>query len=126
MNELTINEQHIQNKIYSIRGKQVMLDSDLAELYGVEAKLLNEQVKRNLDRFPERFRFQLNQKEFDEYEKSLKFQFGTSKNKDKALRSQIATSKGKRGGRRYLPYAFTEHGISMLEGVLNSHIAIFS
>ena len=88
---------NIQHLIYTIRGAQVMLDSDLAEVYGVEAKRLNEQVKRNLGRFPERFRFQLTQLEFDEYEKSLRFQFGDLKNKDESLRSQNATLKRGRG-----------------------------
>ena len=81
-----------------------MLDSDLAELYGVETKRLNEQVKRNIDRFPEDFMFQLTEPEFEN------------------LKSQIATSSW--GGRRTLPYAFTEHGVLMLSSVLNSDLAI--
>ena len=90
----------IERKIYLIRGHKVMLDSDLAELYGVTTKRLNEQVRRNLKRFPSDFMFQLSSKEAE------------------SLRSQIATSK--RGGRRYLPYAFTEQGVAMLSSVLNS------
>ena len=109
MNELTIIEnQKIDDKIYTIRGVQVMLDEDLAKLYQVESKRLNEQVKRNIERFPEKFRFQLTA---DEYEN---------------LRSQIATSSSiqEHGGRRYIPYAFTEQGVSMLSAVLKSQIAV--
>ena len=94
----------IERKIYLIRGHKVMLDGDLAELYGVATKRLNEQVRRNLRRFPSDFMFQLSSKEAE------------------SLRSQIATSK--RGGRRYLPYAFTEQGVAMLSSVLNSDRAI--
>lgn len=96
----------IEEKIYLIRGQKVMLDSDLAAIYGVETKTLNRAVKRNLDRFPADFMFQLT----DEETKLLRFQIGTS-------------NKG-RGGRRYLPYAFTEHGAVMLASVLNSTTAI--
>lgn len=93
----------IQNRIYEIRGYKVILDKDLAELYEVTTSNLNKAVKRNLDRFPEDFMFQLNNKEFD-----LIFQNGTSS----------------WGGTRKLPYAFTEHGIAMLAGLLNSQKAI--
>jgi len=96
----------IEEKIYLIRGQKVMLDNDLAVIYGVETKMLNRAVKRNLDRFPTDFMFQLT----DEETKYLRFQIGTS-NKS-------------RGGRRYLPYAFTEHGAVMLASVLNSPTAI--
>ena len=95
--------QVIQNRIYEIRGYKVILDKDLAELYEVTTSNLNKAVKRNLDRFPEDFMFQLNNKEFD-----LIFQNGTSS----------------WGGTRKLPYAFTEHGIAMLAGLLNSQKAI--
>ena len=99
----------IQNLIYNVRGKQVMLDSDLAMLYQVETKRLNEAVKRNILRFPESFRFQLTNEEFE------------------FLRSQFATSKPdemieERGGRRYMPYVFTEQGIAMLSAVLRSEM----
>jgi hypothetical protein len=90
----------IEQKILLIRSKKVMLDADLAELYGVETRSLVQAVKRNNDRFPPDFLFQLNQEEFE------------------SLRSQIVISKGK-GGRRYPPYAFTEQGVAMLSGVLN-------
>lgn len=100
MNEIQI----IQSKIYEIRGQRVMLDFDLAELYHVETRRLNEAVKRNIKRFPDDFMFQLNGDEW------------------KNLISQIATSSW--GGTRKLPYAFTEQGLAMLSGILNSDIAI--
>ena len=96
----------IQNLIYTIRGQKVMLDSDLAMLYEVTTKRLNEQVKRNISRFPSHYMFQLTEEEF------------------LLLRSQIATSKMGRGGRRYMPFVFTEQGIAMLSSVLNSEKAI--
>ena len=96
----------IEEKIYLIRGQKIMPDSDLAVIYGVETKILNRAVKRNLNRFPTDFMFQLT----DEETKLLRFQIGTS-------------NKG-RGGRRYLPYVFTEHGAVMLASVLNSPTAI--
>ena len=98
-----------------------MLDSDLAEIYGVEAKRLNEQVKRNIDRFPAEFRFQLTQEECDTH---LRSQFTTSSGAE-FLRSQIATLDDNRGKhRKYLPYAFTEQGIAMLSAVLRSDTAV--
>lgn len=96
----------IEQRIYTLRGQRVMLDSDLAELYDVPTRRLNEQVQRNLKRFPEDFMFQLTKDEAD------------------SLRSQIATSKKGRGGRRYAPYVFTEQGVAMLSSVLNSERAI--
>jgi hypothetical protein len=102
--EILIPEEVITSKIFYIRNKKVMLDSDLAELYQVETKRLNERVKRNLDRFPEDFMFQLTADEFQ------------------ILKSQFATSSW--GGRRTLPFAFTEHGVLMLSSVLNSDRAI--
>ena len=97
-------ENKVESLIRVIRGQQVMLDRDLAELYGVETKRLNEQVKRNIERFPEDFMFQLTQNEFDN------------------LKSQFATSSW--GGVRKLPYAFTEQGVAMLSGVLKSPTAV--
>jgi hypothetical protein len=94
----------IQDKTYEIRGYKVILDFDLAELYGIETKRLKEAVRRNLDRFPSDFMFELTRDEWN------------------ILRSQIATSRW--GGSRYLPFAFTEHGVAMLSSVLNSKIAI--
>ena len=102
MNEV----MQIKNLIYEIRGIKVMLDSDLAKLYGVETFNLNKAVKRNIGRFPNDFMFQLTK---DEYE-SLIFQIGISKSQ--------------RGGRRFMPYAFTEQGVAMLSSVLNSEQAI--
>lgn len=99
-----IPDEIVVSKIYLIRNHRVMIDSYLAELYGVETKRLNEQVKRNLERFPEDFMFQLTKCEFE------------------SLKSQIATTRW--GGRRTLPYAFTEHGVLMLSSVLNSKQAI--
>jgi hypothetical protein len=102
-----IPSERIENKIYPVRGEKAMLDSDLAELYGVSTKRLNEQVKRNLTRFPEDFMFRLTKEEAD------------------SLRSQFATSKkGRRGGRRYEALCFTEQGIAMLSSVLNSERAV--
>ena len=96
----------IKSKILTIRGIQVMLDRDLAEFYGVETKMLNRAVKRNIERFPENFMFQLSNEEFS----NLRFQSGTSNNS--------------RGGRRYLPYVFTEQGVATLSAVLHSTTAI--
>jgi hypothetical protein len=119
-----IQTDNIQNKILTIRGVQVMLDSDLAEMYGVETRVLNQAVKRNIGRFPEKFRFQLTKNEFDESEKSLRFQFGTSKNDNDFLKSQIVISKENRGGKRKMPFVFTEQGVSMLSAVLRSETAV--
>ena len=98
--------ESIANSIYLIRGERVMLDRDLAALYGVETKVLKQAVKRNIDRFPEDFMFVLSQVEF------------------RSWRSQFVTSKGDRKGLRHPPMAFTEHGIVMLSSVLNSKRAI--
>ncbi|MCM0665428.1 ORF6N domain-containing protein [Flavobacterium tyrosinilyticum] len=106
-NQSLLSEETISSKIYFIRGQKVMLDGDLALLYGVETKRLNEQVKRNLSRFPDDFMFQLNDNEHN------------------SLRSQIATLKKGRGEhQKYLPFAFTEHGVLMLSSVLKSDKAI--
>ena len=105
---ILMDETNITNLIYTIRGKQVMLDSDLAGLYQVETRVFNQAVKRNSNRFPEQFRFQLTEEEY------------------KNLRSQFVTSSedNTHGGRRYMPYAFTEQGIAMLSAVLKSDIAV--
>ncbi|QKJ23813.1 ORF6N domain-containing protein [Poseidonibacter lekithochrous] len=117
MNELLINENKIKNKIFTIRGLSVMLDRDLAELYEVETKVFNQAVKRNSERFPENFRFQLTDEEYQ----NLRSQIVTSSSDD-SLRSQIVTLE--HGGRRYLPYVFTEQGVSMLSAILKSKVAI--
>lgn len=114
-----IAETELQKKIFSVRGVQVMLDSDLAELYNVETKVFNQAVKRNIVRFPEKYRFQLTDVEFD----NLRSQIVTSS--ENSLRSQFVTLKNNRGKhRKYLPYVFTEQGVSMLSAVLKSEIAI--
>jgi hypothetical protein len=115
---MTASVAQIESKMFLIRSQKVMLDEDLAALYQVETKALNRAVKRNLERFPADFMFQLSAEEFE----TLRFQSGTSN-----LRSQIDTSNEKpsgRGGRRYAPYAFTEQGVAMLSSVLNSERAI--
>ncbi len=109
----------IQNRIYKIRGERVMLDKDLAKLYGTETKFLNLAVKRNIKRFPKDFMFQLTKEEFD----YLRSQNVTLNNDAGSLRLQSATSKG-RGGTRYLPYVFTEQGVAMLSGILTTDRAI--
>ena len=116
-----IDNISIKDKIFVIRNVQVMIDEDLALLYGVETKQLNKAVNRNIARFPENFRFQLTQDEYD----NLRFQNGTS-SLDESLKSQFATSSSSKqhGGRRYLPYVFTEQDISMLSAVLRSQTAI--
>ncbi len=112
----------VRSRIFTVRGVQVMFDRDLAELYGVPTKRLNEQVKRNAERFPPSFMFQLTADEF----RDLRSQIATSNGRDgdaaASSRSQNATSN--RGGTRYRPYAFTEHGIIMLASALNSPVAI--
>lgn len=95
-----IPDEMIIRKIYKLRGQKVLLDVDLAALYGIETRRLKEAVRRNIDRFPPDFMFELNEKEY------------------KSLRSQFATSN--RGGVRYMPFAFTEQGVAMLSGVINS------
>ena len=105
MNELIQTEQTIQKVIFTVRGKQVMLDKDLAELYHIETKVFNQAVKRNIKRFPESFRFQLTKIELEN------------------LRSQIVTFK-ENLNTKYLPYVFTEQGVSMLSAVLKSDVAI--
>ena len=106
-NKKIVPAERVQQVIYFIRGQKVILDSDLAAMYGVETFNLNKAVKRNIDRFPPDFMFQLTKEEVD----SLRFQTGMSKTE-------------RRGGRRYLPYAFTEQGVAMLSSVLKSERAI--
>lgn len=103
---MDLSVRNIENKIHTVRGVQVMLDSDLAEMYQVETRILNQATKRNIDRFPESFRFQLTEYEFLH------------------LRSQSVISKPDHGGRRYLPFVFTEQGVAMLSAVLRSDIAV--
>lgn len=103
-----ISNEEIKNLIYTIRGKQVMIDSDVANLYHYKTKVLNLSVKRNIERFPEEFCFQLTENELE----NLRFQIETS------------NANNMRGGRRYLPYVFTEQGIAILAGILKSEIAV--
>ena len=112
--------ENIENLIHGIRGKQVMLDVELARLYGVETKRLNEQVKRNIERFPEDFMFQLTREEAE----SSRSQFATLNEDGELSRSQFATLNGRGHNIKHLPYAFTENGIAMLSGVLRSQQAI--
>ncbi|MBK7129995.1 MAG: ORF6N domain-containing protein [Crocinitomicaceae bacterium] len=104
--QMIIPDERLLNKIYLIRGQKVMLDRDLAELYGVETKRLKEQVKRNIKRFPGDFMFEMSQPEFEIW------------------RSQFATSKSDKQGLRHKPFCFTEHGVLMLSSVLSSERAI--
>ena len=103
-NQLTVPDEIISSKIYLIRGKKVIIDQDLAKLYHVETKVLKQAIRRNIERFPEDFMFELSNQEFT------------------ILRSQIATSSW--GGTRYVPMVFTEQGVAMLSSVLNSAYAI--
>lgn len=112
--------ENIENLIHVIRGKQVMLDADLARLYGVETKRLNEQVKRNIERFPEDFMFQLTREEAE----SSRSQFATLNEDGELSRSQFATLNGRGHNIKHLPYAFTENGVAMLSTVLRSQQAI--
>jgi len=110
-----ISKEQVERKIFLLRGQKVMLDSGLAKLYGVPTKVLNQSVRRNRERFPVDFMFRLSLQEV---------QFLRSQIAISSLRSQSVTSKEGRGGRRYLPYAFTEQGIAMLSGVLQSRRAV--
>ena len=136
----------IKHRIYEVRGMQVMLDRDLAELYGVETKVLNQAVKRNIERFPEDFMFKLNKSEWvflrsqfvtlkesalstdtediDVVETSLRSQIVTLNNDEDSMSSQIVMTNGRGQHSKYLPYAFTELGIAMLSSVLRSETAI--
>ena len=113
--------QSIQNRIYEIRGERVMLDKDLATLYETETKFLNLAVKRNIKRFPKDFMFQLTKEEYE----GVRFQIETFHKSQKPLRLQNETLKTGRGQHiKYMPYAFTEQGVAMLSGILNSDKAI--
>ena len=125
MNELSIQELSntdlIRSRIFTIRGVQVMLDRDLAELYGVATKALNQAVKRNIERFPERYMFQLNKDDVA----NMRSQIVTGSSTETSLRSQIVTlNKGQGQHLKYMPYAFTEQGIAMLSAILKSETAI--
>ena len=115
--KLTFAQKEIENRIFYFRGTQVMLDSDLANIYKVETRVLNQAVNRNIERFPELFRFQLTEVEFENW----KSQIVMSENHN--LKSQNVMSSA-HGGRRSLPYAFTEQGVAMLSAVLRSDVAV--
>jgi len=112
--------ERIESKIYLIRGQKVMIDSDLAELYGVVTFALNQAVKRNIERFPADFMFQLTKDEFQ----NLKFHTGIANLKSQIVISSFSAAKAEWGGRRTRPYAFTEQGVAMLSSVLRSKRAI--
>lgn len=105
-NQLILNLDQIKSRIYTLKGMQVMLDEDLADIYNVDTRVLNQAVKRNRERFPPFFMFQITEQEY------------------KHLISQSVTSSSKWGGRRKLPFAFTEQGVAMLSGVLKSDTAV--
>ncbi len=107
----------IHDKIYEIRGQKVMLDFDISELYEVETRILNQAVKRNMDRFPKDFMFQLSKKEWEIFKSQSVVSTGDNS-------SQIVMSYLKNRGKSYLPFAFTEHGVTMLAAVLRSEKAI--
>lgn len=119
--ENEISNLQIEKKIFVIRGVQVMVDRDIAELYGVETRTLNQAVKRNLNRFPEEFMFQMNDEEFENW-KSQIVTLNTNPVSDENLISQFVTSSW--GGIRKAPYVFTEHGVTMLASVLKSETAV--
>ena len=110
----------IRNKIYEIRGQKIMFDFDLAELYEVETRILNQSVKRNIARFPKDFMFQLTQKEWE----PLRSQIVISSKMNDNNSSQIVMSSKKHRGAKYLPLAFTEHGVTMLAAILKSDKAV--
>ena len=120
-----ITTKEVQEKVLIVHGQKVLLDRDVAALYGVETKAINQAVKRNIERFPEEFRFQLTKDEYD----FLRSQFATLKEDEKVLRSQSVTLENDASDQRgkhakYLPYVFTEQGVAMLSAVLHSETAI--
>lgn len=125
-------QNEVENSIFTIRGVQVMLDSDLARFYGIETKFLNRAVKRNSNRFPEDFMFQLTKEEYEslrsqivilDSETSSRFQLGTLNKETNSSRFQFGTLNGRGHNIKYLPYVFTEEGVSQLSGVLHSDMA---
>lgn len=117
--ELSISKAHIERLIFTLRDTQIMIDRDLAEMYQVETRVLNQAVKRNINRFPEKFRFQLSLEEVED----LKSQIVTSNSRSQIVTlNQSGTEQG--GNIKYLPYAFTEQGVAMLSAVLRSDIAV--
>lgn len=119
MTHIIPKPENLASLVLAVRGEKVLLDSDLAELYGVEARALNQAVARNRNRFPDDFMFQLTPEEWER----VRSQTVMSSKEGEPLRSQTVISKGK-GGRRYIPYAFTEQGVAMLSSVLRSQRAV--
>jgi hypothetical protein len=115
--------QFIQQKIFEIRGQKVMLDFDLAALYEVETRVFNQAVKRNIESFPDDFMFRLTTKEWREMRSQIVIAYAESSDHQSTNSSQIVMSSKKHRGESYLPYAFTEHGVTMLASILKSPIA---
>src|SRR6184192_4968304 len=121
---IILKPENVAQLVFFIRGEKVLLDSDLAMLYGVEPRVLNQAVARNRKRFPADFMFQVSAREYDALTSQIVISDKDDARGASALRSQIVISKKGRGGRRYLPYAFTEQGVAMLSSVLHSQRAI--
>ena len=121
---IALKPENVAQLVFFIRGEKVMFDTDLAMLYGVEPRVLNQAVARNRKRFPADFMFQLSAAEYDALTSQIVISDKDDARGASALRSQIVISKKGRGGRRYLPYAFTEQGVAMLSSVLRSARAI--
>jgi hypothetical protein len=121
---IILKPENVAQLVFFIRGEKVLLDADLAMLYGVEPRVLNQAVARNRKRFPADFMFQLSAREYDVLTSQIVISNKDDARGASALRSQIVISKKGRGGRRYLPYAFTEQGVAMLSSVLRSARAV--
>src|SRR5216110_2414967 len=121
---IVLKPENVAELVFFIRGEKVLLDADLAMLYGVEPRVLNQAVARNRKRFPADFMFQLSAREYDALTSQIVISDKDDARGASALRSQIVTSKKGRGGRRYRPYAFTEQGVAMLSSVLRSSRAV--
>jgi ORF6N domain-containing protein len=122
--QIALKPENVAQLVFFIRGEKVMLDADLAVLYGVQTRVLLQAVKRNRQRFPEDFVFELTSDEFAHLRSQSVISKPATSGTAARLRSQIVTSKGGRGGRRYRPYAFTEQGVAMLSSVLRSTRAV--
>jgi ORF6N domain len=122
--KLTLKPENVAQLVFFIRGEKVMLDADLAQLYGVQTRVLLQAVKRNRQRFPDDFVFELTSEEFAGLRSQTVISNPASSGGASRLRSQVVTSKTGRGGRRYRPYAFTEQGVAMLSSVLRSTRAV--
>ena len=119
-----LKPESVAQFVFFVRGEKVMLDVDLAKLYGVEPRVLNQSVARNRKRFPADFAFRLSREEFDALRSQIVISDKHDSREVSSLRSQIVISKKGRGGRRYLPYAFTEQGVAMLSSVLRTERAV--